>query len=88
MVSAEPLFATSGAEDTGPVLSVTDLTVSFPSEEGRVDAVRGLSYDVAAGEGALRTNSARSVFETTKSSTSRPSRPWCRTGPACRWAAW
>jgi peptide/nickel transport system ATP-binding protein len=33
-----------------PVLEVTDLTVSFPSEEGRVTAVRGLSYQVAAGE--------------------------------------
>ncbi len=33
-----------------PVLSVTDLAVSFPSEEGRVTAVRGLSYQVAAGE--------------------------------------
>jgi peptide/nickel transport system ATP-binding protein len=33
-----------------PVLSVTDLTVSFPSEQGRVSAVRGLSYQVSAGE--------------------------------------
>ncbi|MGH3973056.1 MAG: dipeptide ABC transporter ATP-binding protein [Pseudonocardiaceae bacterium] len=33
-----------------PVLSVTDLAVSFPSEEGRVTAVRGLSYQVSAGE--------------------------------------
>ncbi|GAA2546507.1 ABC transporter ATP-binding protein [Pseudonocardia hydrocarbonoxydans] len=35
---------------TGPVLSVRDLSVSFPGEAGRVDAVRGLSYDVAPGE--------------------------------------
>ncbi len=33
-----------------PVLSVTDLAVSFPSEQGRVTAVRGLSYQVTAGE--------------------------------------
>ena len=33
-----------------PVLEVTDLTVSFPSEKGRVAAVRGLSYQVTAGE--------------------------------------
>jgi len=50
MVSAEPLFETSGPVGAETVLSVSDLTVSFPSEEGRVDAVRGLSYDVAAGE--------------------------------------
>ena len=39
------------------------------------------SEEVAAGEGALRTCSARSVLEKTKSSTSRPSRPsaWART---------
>ncbi|MDQ3987973.1 MAG: ABC transporter ATP-binding protein [Actinomycetota bacterium] len=34
----------------GPVLAVDDLTVSFPSESGRVRAVRGLSYEVAPGE--------------------------------------
>ncbi|MGH3764333.1 MAG: dipeptide ABC transporter ATP-binding protein [Pseudonocardiaceae bacterium] len=35
---------------TQPVLSVSDLTVSFPSEGGRVSAVRSLSYQVRAGE--------------------------------------
>jgi peptide/nickel transport system ATP-binding protein len=35
---------------TEPLLSVTDLTVSFPSEEGQVNAVRGVSYEVAPGE--------------------------------------
>ncbi|MGH3537151.1 MAG: dipeptide ABC transporter ATP-binding protein [Pseudonocardiaceae bacterium] len=35
---------------TEPVLSVDDLTVSFPSEQGRVTAVRGLSYRVSPGE--------------------------------------
>jgi glutathione transport system ATP-binding protein len=34
----------------GPVLSVTGLHVSFPSEAGEVRAVRGMSYEVAAGE--------------------------------------
>jgi peptide/nickel transport system ATP-binding protein len=34
----------------GPVLEVSDLDVSFPSEAGRVHAVRGLSYEVARGE--------------------------------------
>ncbi|MDX8030623.1 ABC transporter ATP-binding protein [Lentzea sp. BCCO 10_0856] len=34
----------------GPVLQVEDLHVSFPSESGRVRAVRGLSYHVSPGE--------------------------------------
>lgn len=33
-----------------PLLAVTDLSVSFPSEEGRVDAVRGVDYTLAEGE--------------------------------------
>jgi peptide/nickel transport system ATP-binding protein len=32
-----------------PVLSVRDLRVSFPSEAGRVDAVRGVSFDLHPG---------------------------------------
>ncbi|MBV7364154.1 ABC transporter ATP-binding protein [Actinomycetaceae bacterium TAE3-ERU4] len=32
-----------------PVLSVRDLTVSFPSEAGRVDAVRGVNFDLLPG---------------------------------------
>lgn len=32
-----------------PVLSVRDLQVSFPSEAGRVDAVRGVSFDLTPG---------------------------------------
>jgi peptide/nickel transport system ATP-binding protein len=32
------------------ILSVRDLTVSFPSEAGRVDAVRGVSFDLEAGK--------------------------------------
>ncbi|WP_156754198.1 ABC transporter ATP-binding protein [Actinokineospora pegani] len=34
----------------GPVLEVDDLRVSFPSEDGRVTAVRGLGYAVSPGE--------------------------------------
>ncbi|WP_067718094.1 ABC transporter ATP-binding protein [Nocardia yamanashiensis] len=35
---------------TAPLLEVSDLHVSFPSEEGRVDAVRGVGYTVNDGE--------------------------------------
>jgi peptide/nickel transport system ATP-binding protein len=34
---------------TAPVLSVRDLAVSFPSEAGRVDAVRGVDFDLRPG---------------------------------------
>lgn len=37
-------------DDSTPVLSVADLRVTFPSEEGTVTAVRGLDYQVAPGE--------------------------------------
>ncbi|MBC2642659.1 MULTISPECIES: ABC transporter ATP-binding protein [unclassified Rhodococcus (in: high G+C Gram-positive bacteria)] len=33
-----------------PLLEIEDLRVSFPSEEGRIDAVRGVSYGVSDGE--------------------------------------
>ncbi|WP_280357544.1 ABC transporter ATP-binding protein [Nocardia otitidiscaviarum] len=35
---------------TAPLLEVSDLHVSFPGEEGRIDAVRGVSYTVQDGE--------------------------------------
>ncbi|MGH3910898.1 MAG: dipeptide ABC transporter ATP-binding protein [Pseudonocardiaceae bacterium] len=41
---------TDGRETDGPVLEVTDLAVSFPTEQGRVAAVRELSYQISAGE--------------------------------------
>ncbi|WP_328315617.1 ABC transporter ATP-binding protein [Streptomyces sp. NBC_00388] len=37
------------ADATTPVLSVRDLRVSFPSEAGPVDAVRGVSFDLLPG---------------------------------------
>ncbi|MFC3894060.1 dipeptide ABC transporter ATP-binding protein [Lentzea rhizosphaerae] len=51
MTSSEILFD-SPADPVveGPVLQVEDLQVSFPSEAGRVHAVRGLSYEVSPGE--------------------------------------
>ncbi|RJQ85202.1 ABC transporter ATP-binding protein [Amycolatopsis panacis] len=49
MSAALELSAETG-KPTGTVLEVSDLEVSFPSESGRVHAVRGLSYQVDAGE--------------------------------------
>ncbi|MFI5714978.1 dipeptide ABC transporter ATP-binding protein [Nocardia sp. NPDC051750] len=41
----------SGAgQPAAPLLEVSDLRVSFPSEEGRIDAVRGVDYTLADGE--------------------------------------
>ncbi|HET9117121.1 MAG TPA: dipeptide ABC transporter ATP-binding protein [Pseudonocardiaceae bacterium] len=37
------------APQAGPLLSVRDLVVSFPSEAGRVDAVRGVDFDLFPG---------------------------------------
>ncbi|SHG37939.1 ABC transporter ATP-binding protein [Streptoalloteichus hindustanus] len=50
MTAADTLLDPSPSDADGPVLAVSDLTVSFPSEAGRVRAVRGLSYEVRAGE--------------------------------------
>ena len=36
--------------DSAPLLDVTDLTVDFPSEDGVVHAVRGVSYSLRSGE--------------------------------------
>lgn len=40
----------SGTGADGPLLEVGDLRVSFPGEEGRIDAVRGVDLTVAEGE--------------------------------------
>ncbi|MGN2634867.1 ABC transporter ATP-binding protein [Nocardia takedensis] len=40
----------TGTQSTAPLLEVADLRVSFPSEEGRVEAVRGVDFTVADGE--------------------------------------
>jgi len=39
-----------GSPADAPLLEVRDLRVSFPSEEGRIDAVRGVDLSVAEGE--------------------------------------
>jgi peptide/nickel transport system ATP-binding protein len=43
--SSASLVGTSGS-----VLSITDLTISFRTEDGVVDAVKGIGFDVAPGE--------------------------------------
>ena len=39
-----------GAPDAEPLLVVEDLTVGFPTEDGVVHAVRGVSYELRRGE--------------------------------------
>ncbi|MBF6173491.1 ABC transporter ATP-binding protein [Nocardia blacklockiae] len=41
---------TSTTASDAPLLEVSDLHVSFPGEEGRIDAVRGVNYTVSDGE--------------------------------------
>ena len=45
-----PPAAATAAAAAQPVLAVRQLSVAFPGESGRVQAVRGLSYEVAPGE--------------------------------------
>ena len=45
----EQLTVTSPSDTADALLSVRDLRVSFPSEAGRVDAVRGVSFDIHRG---------------------------------------
>lgn len=47
-VTNSPDSSASGPD--APLLEVSDLRVSFPSEEGRVEAVRGVDYSVSDGE--------------------------------------
>ncbi|MFD0022928.1 dipeptide ABC transporter ATP-binding protein [Streptomyces sp. NPDC058382] len=50
MTRTTTLPRTEPADDvTTPVLSVRDLRISFPSEAGRVEAVRGVSFDLLPG---------------------------------------
>src|SRR3712207_9551315 len=39
-----------GFDPTAPLLSVTDLNVRFPTEDGLVHAVRGVDYTLRSGE--------------------------------------
>ena len=55
--AAVPVVDAQSADDalpdpssTAPLLEVADLHVSFPSEDGRVNAVRGVNLSVARGE--------------------------------------
>jgi peptide/nickel transport system ATP-binding protein len=47
-VSTEATSASLGT--SGSVLSIADLTISFKTEDGIVDAVKGIGFDVAPGE--------------------------------------
>ncbi|KOG42203.1 ABC transporter ATP-binding protein [Streptomyces decoyicus] len=50
MTETRPSQPTEAPDAAQPVLDVSDLTVSFPSEAGDVQAVRGVSYAVRPGE--------------------------------------
>jgi peptide/nickel transport system ATP-binding protein len=47
---SRPQLTESRSETGSTLLSVRDLQVSFPSEAGRVDAVRGVSFDLQRGK--------------------------------------
>ncbi|MFF3194173.1 dipeptide ABC transporter ATP-binding protein [Streptomyces misionensis] len=49
MTLATPLPAPAPSTGTDPVLSVRDLRISFPSEAGTVEAVRGVGFDLLPG---------------------------------------
>ncbi|WP_335936996.1 ABC transporter ATP-binding protein [Streptomyces sp. PTD5-9] len=48
-LTTTPAVPAPPAADAAPVLSVRDLRVSFPSEAGPVEAVRGVSFDLLPG---------------------------------------
>ncbi|WP_067574387.1 ABC transporter ATP-binding protein [Nocardia acidivorans] len=47
---SETVLESTERRTTAPLLEVADLRVSFPGEEGRVDAVRGVNFTVNDGE--------------------------------------
>ncbi|MCX5206659.1 ABC transporter ATP-binding protein [Streptomyces sp. NBC_00237] len=49
MTLTTPLLDPVPSADASPVLSVRDLRISFPSEGGPVEAVRGVSFDLLPG---------------------------------------
>ncbi len=50
LTSTAPAKATAGADPSEPFLVVEDLTVKFPTQDGVVTAVTGLSYSVELGK--------------------------------------
>ena len=50
MTITSPSSASSSTDVDGPFLQVEDLTVSFPTQDGPVQAVKGLSYSVELGK--------------------------------------
>ena len=60
MTTTEPAIRNRQTATGNVVLSVRNLHVTFPSEAGLVKAVRGLSFDLRAGETmAMRKNDGR-----------------------------
>jgi len=45
-----PVKAATDATDSSALLSVRDLTVTFPTDDGEVDVVRGIDFNVTRGE--------------------------------------
>ena len=50
MTITSPSSASSPTDVDGPYLQVEDLTVTFPTQDGPVQAVKGLSYSVELGK--------------------------------------
>src|SRR3954453_16222772 len=50
-LQAERAHSLPGFDPTAPLLEVDNLEVSFPTQDGLVHAVRGVSYTLRSGEG-------------------------------------